>query len=171
MTDPLPSPDDGAPDGAGGVSDRTAAVAEIDAALGLLRRSMMRRGLGRRAVEGLGIQVEPALIEVIDIVTEAETDARDGVAIGTVAARLGVDPSQASRLVAEAVKAGYVERLASPADGRRSVLRPTAEGEALAAAARQRKRALLLAHVEGWTEAELASFAALLTRFSTLVRG
>lgn len=152
-------------------ADRASAVAEIDAALGALRRSMARRGLGRRVLDELGLAVEPALVEVVDAVAEADRSEPDGVAIGTVAARLFVDPSQASRLVAESVRAGLVERLASQADGRRSVLKLTAEGETLIAATRRQKRALLLAHVGDWSDADLRAFARLLTRFSSLARG
>lgn len=150
---------------------RSAAVAEIDAALGALRRSMARRGLGRRVLEQLELTIEPALVEVVDVIADAAGSEPGGVAIGTVAARLSVDPSQASRLVAESVRAGFVERLASAADGRRSVLKLTPAGESLIAATRRQKRALLLGHVADWTDAELTAFAGLLARFSSPARG
>ncbi|WP_408907435.1 MarR family transcriptional regulator [Streptomyces albidoflavus] len=42
--------------------------------------------------------------------------------VGFFADRLAVDPSRASRIVAEAVKSGFVRRVASQEDGRRSCL-------------------------------------------------
>ena len=164
-------PDDPAPTDDTPAAARADAVAEIDAALGRLRRSMARRSLGRRVLDQLGVAIEPAVVEVIDIIAEADALEPAGVAIGTVAARLDVDPSQASRLVAESVRAGLVTRLASPGDGRRSVLKLTPAGSALIDATRRQKRALLLGHVADWNDDELAAFAALLARFATLARG
>jgi len=167
-SDTAPDPQDGSPS-----SDdtRLAAVGTIDGALGQIRRSMVRRGLGRRVLDDLGLAIEPALVEVVDAVAEAAGAEEDGVAVGTVAARLSVDPSQASRLVADTVAAGLIARHASQRDGRRSLLRLTPSGEALIEATRRRKRALLLAHVEDWSDSELAEFARLLRRFSSIARG
>ena len=165
-SDTAPDPEDGPPD-----ETRLAAVGTIDGALGQIRRSMVRRGLGRRVLDDLGVAIEPALVEVLDAVAELTGAEADGVAVSTVAARLGVDPSQASRLVAETVATGLLARHASQRDGRRSVLRLTPAGEALIEATRQRKRAILLAHVEDWSDSELADFARLLQRFSAIARG
>jgi len=150
---------------------RDDAVARIDAALARLRRSMIRRGLGRRVLDELGLDIEPAIVEVVDAIDEAARSEADGVSVATVAERLVVDPSQASRLVAEAVRAGLVERLASQADGRRSLLRLTDSGRGLIAATRQAKRRLLGAQIDDWSDAEVAAFADLLGRFSAIARG
>lgn len=150
---------------------RDDAVARIDAALGKLRRSMIRRGLGRRVLDELGLAIEPAIVEVVDAIDEAARSEADGVSVATVAERLVVDPSQASRLVAEAVRGGLVERLASQADGRRSLLRLTDSGRGLIEATRQAKRRLLSAQIDDWSDAEVAAFADLLGRFSAIARG
>jgi DNA-binding MarR family transcriptional regulator len=150
---------------------RVAAIVMIDAALGQIRRSMVRRGLGRRVIDDLGLAVEPAVTEVIDVVAEAIRAEPEGIPVGAVAARLAVDPSQASRLVADAVQAGYLARFASASDGRRSLLRLTPAGEAIIEAMRGRKRELLLEHVEDWNDSELSTFAALLQRFSGIAGG
>ncbi len=157
--------DDHLPDG------RDDAVARIDAALGRLRRSMIRRGMGRRVLDELALAIEPAIVEVVDAIDEAARSEADGVSVATVAERLVVDPSQASRLVAEAVRTGLVERLASQADGRRSLLRLTDSGTALIAATRQAKRRLLRAQIDDWSDVEVAAFADLLGRFSAIARG
>ncbi|MCX5481147.1 MarR family transcriptional regulator [Kaistia geumhonensis] len=157
--------DDGLP------ADRDGAVARIDVALGRLRRSMIRRGLGRRVLDELGLAIEPALVEVVDVIDEAGRGEADGVSVATVAERLVVDPSQASRLVAEAVRAGFVERLASQADGRRSLLELTDSGRELIAATRKAKRRLLRGQMDDWSDADVAAFADLLARFSAIARG
>ncbi len=64
---------------------------------------------------------------VINIVDEADGQAT----VGSVAEQLGVDPSAASRMVSELISPGFVERLASQRDGRRTVLRLTPDGVAL----------------------------------------
>jgi len=64
---------------------------------------------------------------VINIVDEADGQAT----VGSVAEQLSVDPSAASRVVSELISPGFVERLASQRDGRRTVLRLTPDGVAL----------------------------------------
>jgi len=150
----------------------------IEAGLRIGRRHGPRRRFHRlsafpgRDADDLPLARTAEPLERLDVEQPESTGAEeDGVAIGTVAARLAADPSQASRLVADTVAAGLLARQASARDGRRSVLRLTPEGEALIEATRRRKHALLLAHVEDWSDSELAEFARLLKRFSTIARG
>jgi DNA-binding MarR family transcriptional regulator len=150
--------------------DRMAAIERIDAALGRIRRSMARQSLGRQVIETLGTDVDSGQFEVLHAIGR-QADHGGGVAVGTVAARLGVDPSQASRLVAGAVERGLVVRVAAQADGRRSELRLSDAGEALLARFEVAKRALLGEHFRDWPEADLSDFARLLARFATIARG
>lgn len=150
--------------------ERSDDIGRIDAALGRIRRSMARQSLGRRVLADLGVAVESGLIEALHSIERGAGEDPAGVAIGTVAASLGIDPSQASRLVADAVRRGYVERVPSPTDGRRSVLRLSGAGEALLAAFQTHKRSLLHGHFEDWSREDLADFARLLGRFSAIVR-
>ncbi|MCX5495204.1 MarR family transcriptional regulator [Kaistia dalseonensis] len=145
-------------------------IACIDAALGRIRRSMARQSLGRRVLDELGADVDSGLIEVLHAVQRGEADPA-GVAVGTVAASLGVDPSQASRLVAEAVKRGYVLRVPAQDDGRRSVLRLSEKGRVLFARFEMHKRVILQDHFHDWSSEDLAAFGRLLTRFSSIARG
>lgn len=148
--------------------DRAAHVARVDESLGRIRRSMARRALGRRVLADLGAPVDPAVMEVVEAIARGGDES--DVAVGTVAGLVGVDPSQASRLVASAVKSGLVARVASQEDGRRSALRLTDSGGKLLRETRQHKRALLGAHFSGWSDEDLADFARLLERFSTIAR-
>ena len=50
------------------------------------------------------------------------------VTVGLIAERLGIDPSRASRVVAEVVDRGYARRVASQSDARRICLELTPQG-------------------------------------------
>jgi hypothetical protein len=91
-------------------ASRAADVVRVDESLGRIRRSMARRALGRRVLTELAVTIDPAVMEVVEAIERAGSGESD-VAVGTVAGLIGVDPSQASRLVASAVKAGLVERI------------------------------------------------------------
>ncbi|MFI2279982.1 MarR family winged helix-turn-helix transcriptional regulator [Nocardia beijingensis] len=85
--------------------------------------------------------------------------------VGALAPALGVDQPRASRLAAQAVSSGLLERVADQRDGRRSVLRLTAAGNRAVAAARAGRRTAMAAAMADWTPAERAEFARLLERF------
>jgi DNA-binding MarR family transcriptional regulator len=162
-------------------------LAAIERAMNQIRRRQTRRSLGRlaarerdtqrartgdavarpaaalaRAAEDAG---DDARVLVIDAVEEGAAPPADGVTVGLVAERLGIDPSHASRLVASAVAAGYVRRVASQADGRRICLELTTEGMAVAEEVHRSRRAAFERAMRGWSGAEREEFARLLTRF------
>lgn len=148
---------------------RAEKVARVDVALGHIRRSMTRRGLGRRVLADLGLDIDASVVETLEAIAPEDADS-DEIAVGTVATRLSVDASQASRLVAETVRLGLVRRVPSQADGRRSALALTETGRALLASTRSYKRALLRDHFADWSDGDLADFARLLARFSAIAR-
>ncbi len=113
-----------------------------------------------------GRPAELSRVMVVQAV-EAEEAAGGPVTVNGVASRLTVDPSTASRLVAAAVRAGYVDRAPSPDDGRSVVLSLTPEGRLLAAEARAHQRALFEKVTAGWPDAERRAFA---RRFVELAR-
>lgn len=96
--------------------------------------------------------------------------AQDGVecevTVGAVAERLEVDPSTASRLVGHAIDAGLVSRRPSPVDARRANLGLTGAGRRVKLVADRFRRAHLDQLMTGWSQAERAEFARLLTRFA-----
>ena len=127
----------------------------------LIERAMVaiRRRQRRRA---LAPADEPAgqAFDVLDLV------ASDPAAtVSTVSEGLSVDRPRASRLVAAAVDAGLVERVADQGDGRRALLRVTEQGRAAVHAAQRRRRDVFASAMGDWTDAERAQFATLLTRF------
>jgi DNA-binding MarR family transcriptional regulator len=87
------------------------------------------------------------------------------MSVGLVATRLGVDASRGSRIVAEAVKSGYVRRVASQEDGRRIHLELTPAGRSVVEATRRTRQEHFAKAMCDWSDAERAEFARLLARF------
>ncbi|MEJ3751027.1 MarR family winged helix-turn-helix transcriptional regulator [Actinomycetes bacterium KLBMP 9797] len=93
-------------------------------------------------------------------------DGPDGeVTVGVVAERLAVDPSVASRMVTDCIGAGYLVRAASQRDGRRTVLRLSAEGVATLERFRRQQRAAFEFITRDWPERERLEFARLLLKY------
>ncbi len=86
--------------------------------------------------------------------------------IGAVAHQLGLDRSVASRMVADAVAEGYLDRGADPADARRTVLALTDEGRALLASARAWQGDAFVALTADWPPADRDQFARYLARLA-----
>jgi DNA-binding MarR family transcriptional regulator len=151
------------------VDDPEGAIAEVERALMAIRRSQGRRALGGRTMatveEALGERVGIGLLGVIDAVEDEPAGGE--VTVGLVAERLGLDPSRASRLVAEAVDRGLVERQASQQDGRRSRLAPTARGQRAFDEMQAVRRALVAERMADWSPHERRTFARLMHRFVT----
>jgi DNA-binding MarR family transcriptional regulator len=93
------------------------------------------------------------------------------VTVGLVAELLGVDPSVASRMVSDNIKAGYLRRAASQEDGRRTVLELTAEGSALMARFRRHQRAAFEYITADWSERDRLEFARLMLRYVDSLAG
>jgi DNA-binding MarR family transcriptional regulator len=103
---------------------------------------------------------------VVDVIDEGPAEGYREVTVGMVADRLAVDPSHASRLVAATIKAGFVLRVASQEDGRRSRLELTELGANIAAQGHQFRRRIFASAMATWTDAERADFSRLLGRFA-----
>jgi DNA-binding MarR family transcriptional regulator len=147
------------------------AIVTIDATMTRIRRSMTRRELVTEILKELDPQLDLAGLDVMSAVMhwhpESEADAAREVTVGTVAERLGIDPSRASRIVADVVERGYIRRAASQTDSRRIVLEATDKGMEFGDEWRRRKSEIFVASFEDWTEDELLTFARLIERFST----
>jgi DNA-binding MarR family transcriptional regulator len=141
-------------------------LAAIERAMVRIRRSQTRRTLGRLATRELGQAVDPAQLDVVFAVDEGPDQPGQEVTVGLVAERLGIDPSRASRVVAAAIRAGHVRRVASQADGRRIRLELTEAGREVARAAHRSRQALYDRLMQGWPERDRRELARLLTRFT-----
>ncbi|MEV6432122.1 MarR family transcriptional regulator [Nocardia sp. NPDC051463] len=136
------------------MEERDTVTATVEAAMVRIRRRQTRGALSGKS------PVPIAVFRVLDAVAESES-----ATVGTLAPTLGVDQPRASRLVAQAVSSGLLERLADQHDGRRAVLRLTPDGASLVAAARNGRRAAMATAMADWTADERTEFARLLGRF------
>ena len=87
-------------------------------------------------------------------------------AIRDVAAELGLDRSNASRMLAAAVAAGLVTKATSAADARRTELRMTEAGQSLLATARAWQEEAFLQMTASWPAADARRFATYLHRLA-----
>jgi DNA-binding MarR family transcriptional regulator len=123
----------------------------------------------RDLLAGGGAQAsELSAILVVQSVEAAYRDGQD-VTVGAIAAQLGIDPSTASRLVAQAERAGLIDRRASPRDARASFLSLTAKGRVLADGAARYQRVVFESATGDWSVEEKQSFARLFLRFTDAI--
>lgn len=153
-----------------GIAEATVeAVVGIDALLQNWRRRTMKRELGNRALVDLKIGIDLAQLDVLFAI-EAPVDEFGEMASGetmvaSVAERLAIDPSRASRVVSEMVEAGYARRAVSQADARRTIIELTETGRAVVEAVRAYKFLIMGNYLSGWSAEELATFMPLLRKF------
>lgn len=108
---------------------------------------------------------------VLNIVLEHTRDEDAEVTVGTVAELLGVDPSVGSRMVSDSIKAGYLKRVASQQDGRRTVLELSPEGSELLARFRRFQREAFEYITADWPERDRLEFARLMLRYVDALAG
>ncbi|CAL9499519.1 MarR family winged helix-turn-helix transcriptional regulator [Streptomyces sp. enrichment culture] len=107
-------------------------------------------------------------ILVVQAVGDPAT-ADDEITVGSVAERLKLDPSTASRMVSDAVKSGYVTQTPSARDSRRRVLGLTSAGQGLLARSTEFQQEVFDGLVADWPEADVREFSRLLVRFAESV--
>lgn len=122
---------------------RTDAVRALEAEFGeLINR--FRRVISENA-ERLSPGMLPAAYKVFTTIVR-----RESVTQSALADQLLVDKGQLSRTVRELEDRGLVQRAPDPADGRSSLLSPTAEGLERLHAARAPREDLLMRTLAGW---------------------
>lgn len=97
---------------------------------------------------------------------EALAAASAPLSVGEIADAVGVDQPRASRLVQQSVELGLVRREADPADARRTRIALTDEGRALVRGFRDDRRDAVTRALEGFSDAERAELARLLTKLA-----
>lgn len=152
-----------------GIDDDTAeAVISLDALMQNWRRRAVRRELGHKALAALKVGIDLAQFDVL-VAIEAPVaqfgDSAGETMVATVAERLGIDPSRASRIVSEMVEAGYARRAVSQADARRTIIELTAAGQSIIEAVRAYKFLVLGDFLGGWDKEEVARFLPLMRKF------
>ena len=149
--------------------DVSQAALDVDAILQRWRRRVVKRELGHKALNDLDLPLDLPQLDVLMAVHAPvnEFGVEEGeTMVGTVAARLNIDPSRASRITGDLIKRGFVRRAVSQQDARRAVLELTDEGAAIVEAVRSYKLLLLGSHFRDWTMQEIETFLPLLERFS-----
>ncbi len=158
--------------GQAGIDPRSSAAAlDIDAALQQWRRRITKRELGTAALDAFGLadEIDQAQLDVLFAIAPpvnefwAEDD--DETMVSTVAARLRIDPSRASRLVSDLIGKELAQRSVSQRDARRTIVELTPRGQAIVDAARRFKYLVLGEFLSGWTDDEIAAFVPLMARF------
>lgn len=86
--------------------------------------------------------------------------------ISEIAERVYLDISTVSRHVSALTAEGLITKVPDPSDRRAHVLTLTDEGRAMLADLRERRNAWLSEVVTDWSDEDLATFDALLTRFA-----
>lgn len=146
------------------------AALDIDAILQVWRRKIFKRELGHRALAELGLPVDLPQLDVLMAVWAPSNEFREGdsgeTMVSTVAQRLNIDPSRASRMTSDLIARGFLRRAVSQADARRTVLELTAEGTRIVEAVRTYKFLTMGSYLQGWTLEEIRTFLPLLDRFS-----
>jgi len=109
-----------------------------------------------------------ARFRLLEVLLRADPAVRMG--ISEIAEAIGVDQPRASRLVNEAVEKNLVTRRADERDARRSVVELSPAGRALLESAHANRRTAVTDALEGFSAEEVATFAALLARFTQNLR-
>ncbi|MGR6429626.1 MarR family winged helix-turn-helix transcriptional regulator [Rhizobium sp. PAMB 3182] len=150
--------------------DAAGAAVMIDDTLSVIRRSMIRRQVARKAIEHLSLDIDVPQLEVVHTVGSAACMPDSGeVTVGTIAERLAIDPSRASRLVAEVVERGLLRRVASQGDARRICLELTETGQAYLDAIFDYKAIMFSQAVRDWDDEDLVTFARLFKKYSSWI--
>ena len=143
---------------------------QIDAVLQKWRRRVGKRELGRMALERLKLDIDLPKLDVL-MATRAPSnefgDEEGETMVSTIACRLSIDPSRASRLVSDLIGLGYLKRGVSQQDARRTIVELTDKGLVTVDAVRTLKFMILGDYLRGWDSAEVEAFLPLLDRFST----
>ncbi|MCM2291844.1 MarR family transcriptional regulator [Allorhizobium sp. BGMRC 0089] len=153
------------PDLEDGHDARKAQVSQVAETMGRLRLLMGRRFMSRIALQRLGDGhgLELSHHDTIKIVARLEP--YQEVTVGAVAEQMRIDPSRASRVIADLVRNGMLKREASQEDARRTVVKMTDQAKNLMAHFEAVRHEALGQTLEGWSDEELSLFASQFDRF------
>lgn len=144
-----------------------AILRDIERAMVRIGRSMGRRDLGRLVERALGNRIDVSFLQLIGAVDEL-TGSDEAPTIKDIARWLDVHHSRASRLVKDTIRAGFLMRLASQEDARKSPLALSDKGREIADAIHAVRAKHLAARLHGFSKSDRRTFAQLLDRFAGL---
>jgi DNA-binding MarR family transcriptional regulator len=126
-------------------------TADVDLELAAQLRLVVAR-TARRLRQEAGSDLGPAQTSALALI-----DAHGPLAPSEVAQRERIKRPTATRIVGSLERAGMIERVRDPADGRSSILSATAEGRALLRRLRARKTAYLAQRLRGLDPEDVAA--------------
>jgi len=135
-------------------------------ALFRLGRIFGRHPMREQLMVRRGNTPELSQILVAEAVAAASAESEQEVTVGIVAERLAIDPSTASRLVAETIVGGYLLRASSQIDSRRIRLQLTDAGYKLVEDAHRYQRIVFEDLTRSWPDQERQEFARLLVKLA-----
>lgn len=147
------------------VTERTNVVDAISATMARMRVMMGRRFMSRLALSRLDESHSLELSHFDVVKTVAYIAREQEVTVGTIAEHLRIDPSRASRVVADLVRRGTLRREASQFDARRTIVSLTKTGEQLQEHFDAVRREVIGQTLEDWSEEEVHQFQTLFDRF------
>ncbi|MBN9029404.1 MAG: MarR family transcriptional regulator [Rhizobiales bacterium] len=145
-------------------AEKTADIDRIGQSMSRMRLMIGRRLVGRLAIQQVAPELDISHLDVLDVVRRASLTETE-TTVGTVAEMMRVDPSRASRVVAELVERGVLRRDVSQADARRSIVMLTPRGAELLAQVRTVKLSAIADIVADWPDEDAECFARLFERF------
>ncbi|MGZ2421741.1 MarR family winged helix-turn-helix transcriptional regulator [Rhizobium laguerreae] len=138
-------------------------VPRIGRSMARMRLMTGRRLIGRLAIQSAAPGLELSHLDVLDAVRRAQPAGE--VTVGMIAEMLRIDPSRASRVLADMVGRNVLRREASQADARRIVVVMTEVGQDLLAEIVAQKLAIISEIVSDWPQEDVERFAVLFERF------
>jgi len=139
--------------------------AAIGRSMGRWRLLIGRRVMARLAIKNVAPDLEITHLDVLDAVSRGEPEGE--VTVGTIAELMMIDPSRASRIVADMVARGALRREASQTDARRIIVVMTDLGRQLMLEVKAVKRGVIESILADWPEEDVAVFSGLFDRFVT----
>lgn len=158
-----------------GFSDRAAeALLSLDGDHFLFVRRVMKGDVPHNLMAELDAGVEATQFHALSAIMRIQfgygRPSGQEVTVGLLAEEMTLDPSRASRIAADLVERGLIERAVSQEDGRRSVLVPTAAAGALMEAFLRAKWQRTIKLFATWSEADIVTFSTLFARYSAGMR-
>ncbi|CCM77725.1 MarR family winged helix-turn-helix transcriptional regulator [Rhizobium mesoamericanum] len=138
-------------------------ILRIGQSMTRMRLMTGRRLIGRLAIQSVAPGLELSHLDVLDTVRRAQ-EVGD-VTVGTIAEMMRIDPSRASRIIAEMVGRNILRRKASQADARRIIVVMTPLGQRLLSEIRAQKLAFVSEVVKDWNPEEIKAFGELFEKF------
>jgi len=138
-------------------------IVHIGQSMTRMRMITGRRLIARLAIAKVAPDIELSHLDVLDAVMRASEQGE--VTVGTIAEAMRIDPSRASRIVADMVGRNVLQRAASQQDARRILVEVTPFGQRLLQELKAQKLAIIKDVIADWSAEEAEAFAGLFDKF------